>query len=174
MTLPFAEKPERSSIYSDLTPKKLSEITNANFESFLERFFASGTDGLEDEYRRLALLQYITGKQTYPAVTGLMKNVNVTDTAGTGNPTGTLFQPNEGEVWILCGLATASLNAARADALLFDGSVGVKIGQETSAALMFEPPGISPVYITNDVYLQYQFITATGNCTIRCSVMRIR
>ena len=174
MTLPFADKPEKSSIYSDLTSSKLSEITNANFEAFLDRFFASGTDGLEDEYRRLALLQFITGKQTYPQVTGTMQNLNVTDTTGTGNPTGTLFQPDVGQTWLLCGASTGTLNASRADLSLSDGTVNVKIGQETSTDFMFEPPGIAPVYITNEVFLRYAFISATGNCTMRASVMRIR
>lgn len=174
MSLPFADKPEQSRIYQDLKTLALSEITDAQFDSFLAQLSAQGVAGLEDEYRRLALLQYVTGRNTYPAVTGQMKNVNLTNTVGTGNPTGALFRPNEGEVWLLCGAATGTLNASRCDLSLFDESVAVKIGQETSTDIMFEPPGIAPVYITYDVYLRYAFISATGNCTIKCSVMRIR
>lgn len=174
MTLPFADKPEESRVYQDLKELDLSQLTRTQFEALESSMKAQGTDGLEDEYRRLVLLKMASGEFTASPVTGEMKNINITDTAGTGNPTGTLFRPNEGETWVVCGIATASLAASRADVLLWDGSVGVKIGQETSASLMFEPPGISPVYVTYDVYLQYQFISATGNCTMRCSVMRVR
>lgn len=172
--MPFSDKPEKSSIYQDLKTQTLDEITDANFNAFKARLFAEGVNGLEDEYRRLGLLQFVTGRGTYPAVTGQMKNVNLTNTVGTGNPTGALFRPNVGEVWVLCGAATGTLNASRADLSLFDESVAVKIGQETSTDIMFEPPGIAPVYITYDVYLRYAFISATGNCTIKASVMRVR
>tara|TARA_B100000212_G_scaffold294917_1_gene237800 strand:+ start:358 stop:882 length:525 start_codon:yes stop_codon:yes gene_type:complete len=174
MTLPFADKPENSRVYTDLKELNLSQLTFNEFDALEESIKSQGTDGLEDEYRRLVLLKLAAGELTSPAVTGTMKNLNITDTTGTGNPTGVLFRPNKGEVWQVCGISTGTLNASRADVLLWDGTVGVKLGQETSASLMFEPPGITPVYITYDVRLQYQFISATGNCTIRCSVIRIR
>ena len=174
MTLPFSDKPEKSSIYQDLKTKTLDEITDANFDAFKARLFAEGVNGLEDEYRRLALLEFVTGKFTAPNVTGTMQNLNVTDTTGSGNPNGILFQPDVGQTWVLCGAATGTLNAGRADLTLSDGTVNVKIGQETSTDIMFEPPGIAPVYITNEVYLRYSFISATGNCTIKAAVMRIR
>ena len=131
MSLPFADKPEQSRIYQDLKTLALSEITNAQFDSFLSQLSAQGVAGLEDEYRRLALLQYITGKANYPGVTGTMQNLNVTDTTGSGNPNGILFQPDAGQTWVLCGAATGTLNAGRADLTLSDGTVHVKIGQET-------------------------------------------
>jgi hypothetical protein len=174
MSLPFADRPEESRVYQDLKELDLSQLTRTQFEALESSMKAQGTDGLEDEYRRLVLLKMASGEFTASPVTGEMKNINITDTTGSGNPTGTLFRPNEGETWVVCGIATASLSASRADVLLFDGTIGVKLGQETSASLMFEPPGISPVYVTYDVYLQYQFISATGNCTIRCSIMRVR
>ena len=174
MTLPFADRPEESRVYQDLKELDLSQLTNIQFEALESSMKAQGTDGLEDEYRRLVLLKLASGEFTAPPVTGEMKNLNVTDTTGSGNPTGTLFRPNEGETWLLCGAATGTLNASRADLSLFDESVAVKIGQETSTDFMFEPPGISPIYITYDVYLRYAFISATGNCTIKASVMRVR
>jgi len=56
MSLPFADKPEESSIYQDLRVSKLADLTADDFDAFRVRMDAQGTEGLEDEYRRLLLL----------------------------------------------------------------------------------------------------------------------
>ena len=49
MTLPFSDKPEKSSVYNDLKTKTLSQITDADFDALETRMFAEGVNGLEDE-----------------------------------------------------------------------------------------------------------------------------
>ena len=174
MTLPFSDKPEKSSVYNDLKTKTLNQITDADFDALEARMFAEGVNGLEDEYRRLVLLKLATDKLSAGGPLDVAENKNITDTTGSGNPTGVLFRPDAGQVWQLMGASTGSLNAARADLYLYDGTITVTIGQESGASTTFDPFGSPPIYVTNDVYLQYQFFTATGNCTIRASFIRVR
>ena len=56
MSLPFADNPDKSSIYNDLKVKKLVDLSIDDFTAFRARMDAQGVDGLEDEYRRLLLL----------------------------------------------------------------------------------------------------------------------
>ncbi len=105
---------------------------------------------------------------------GTHENVEVTDTTGSGNPNGVLFQPEAGTVYQLVGASTDTLNATRCELSLWDGSIYVEVGSETSAATQFSPGLENPIYITNEVYLQYYFIGASGNCTVNCSVIRVR
>jgi len=62
MTLPFSDKPEKSSIYQDVKTETLQELTPAQFDAFRARMFAEGVNGLEDEYRRLLLLGLASDK----------------------------------------------------------------------------------------------------------------
>jgi len=61
MTLPFADKPEESSIYQDLKTVTLQDLTPAQFDALRARMFSEGVNGLEDEYRRLKLLGEASG-----------------------------------------------------------------------------------------------------------------
>lgn len=174
MTLPFSDKPENSSIYQDLKTQTLDEITDANFNAFKTRLFAEGVNGLEDEYRRLVLLKLASDKLFTSGPLNEASNVNVTDTTGSGSPKGTVFQPSAGQVWQFMGASTSTLNATRCDISLTDGTIEVIIGSEGTASTPFDPDGTPPIYVTNDVYLGYQMVSATGNCTIRASFIRIR
>tara|TARA_R110002051_G_scaffold238804_1_gene299514 strand:+ start:193 stop:750 length:558 start_codon:yes stop_codon:yes gene_type:complete len=62
MSLPFADNPDKSSIYNDLKVKKLLDLTAEDFDAFRARMDAQGVDGLEDEYRRLLLLGLASDK----------------------------------------------------------------------------------------------------------------
>ena len=174
MTLPFSDKPEKSSVYNDLKTKTLDQITDADFNALEARMFAEGVNGLEDEYRRLVLLKLATDKLFTSGPQNQAENVNITDTTGTGSPKGTVFQPAAGQVWQFMGASTSTLNAARCDIFLTDGTIEVKIGTEATSSAPFDPDGTPPIYVTNDVYLGYQMVTATGNCTVRASFIRIR
>lgn len=61
MTLPFSDKPEKSSVYQDLKTVTLQDLTPEQFESIRARMFSEGVNGLEDEYRRLNLLGEAAG-----------------------------------------------------------------------------------------------------------------
>ena len=62
MSLPFADKPEASSIYQDLKSLVLSDLTAVQFDELRDRIFSEGVNGTEDEYRRLLLLGLASSK----------------------------------------------------------------------------------------------------------------
>lgn len=100
MSLPFAVRPEESTIYQDLKGVKLADLTADQFDQLRERIFSEGVNGTEDEYRRLELLgqaaQKISSSGPIPG----------TDTVITVQATSTqqivpVKVPNKGEVWTL-------------------------------------------------------------------------
>lgn len=84
MSLPFADKPEDSSIYQDLKTVTLQDLTPAQFDALRARIFSEGVNGLEDEYRRLKLLGEASG---VTSSSGVLRNsiaiaqVNLSDGA---------------------------------------------------------------------------------------------
>ena len=71
MTLPFSDKPEKSSIYQDVKTVTLQDLTPEQFDSFRARMFSEGVNGLEDEYRRLQLLGEAAG---VTSSSGILRN----------------------------------------------------------------------------------------------------
>ena len=107
MTLPFSDKPEKSSIYQDVKTETLQELTPDQFDAFKARMFAEGVNGLEDEYRRLLLLGLASDKlSTSGPIPGSM--FNATATATTPGDVYPIFSPNAGEVWQVCGAFSTS------------------------------------------------------------------
>ena len=96
MSLPFADKPEESSIYQDLKSLVLSDLTADQFDELRNRIFSEGVNGTEDEFRRLILLgqasQKISSSGPIPG-TGL-----VTDTDQTDSNIIVIKEPAKGEV----------------------------------------------------------------------------
>lgn len=174
MTLPFSDKPEKSSIYQDVKTTTLQDLTPDQFDQFKERMFAEGVNGLEDEYRRLILLGLASDKISLSGPLDDAQIVEITDTTGSGTPTGTIFQPDKGQVWQLTGASTRVLNAFSAGIFLTNGTNFVELGQEDAAFTTFDPFGSMPIYVTNDVYLFYSFGTASGNCGLTVSLIRVR
>lgn len=190
MTLPFADKPELSRVYADLKTKTLSQITSTELDALKESIFTEGVNGVEDELRRLLLVQLLTtgiatsgggGTQDVDIVAGApldaAQNVNVSDTTGSGNPNGIMFRPADGEVWQLTALSIASIfNASTARFTLSDDAgidVTIGAGNQTDKAVGLDQSP-KPIYLTNDVYLKYFISSATGNCFMRASVIQIR
>jgi hypothetical protein len=101
MSLPFADKPEASSIYQDLKSLVLSDLTADQFDELRDRIFSEGVNGTEDEFRRLVLLgqasQKISSSGPIPG-TGL-----VTDTDQTDQNIIVIKEPAKGEVWCVTG-----------------------------------------------------------------------
>jgi hypothetical protein len=100
MSLPFAEKPEASSIYQDLKSLVLADLTADQFDELRERIFSEGVNGTEDEFRRLVLLgqasQKISSSGPIPG-SDTVVSVN-TDTNNAIIP---IKKPGKGEVWQL-------------------------------------------------------------------------
>jgi len=188
MTLPFADKPEQSRVYSDLKTKLLSQLTSTEIDALKGSIFSEGVNGAEDEYRRLLLLQLlsvgvpITTSSTLNvdvtkgAPMNAAQNVNVSDTTGSGNPNGIMFRPSAGEVYQLQAISIASIFNASTVRFTLSDDAGVDVilgaGNQTDKALTIDTPG--PIYLTNDVYLKYFLTSASGNCFMRASVIQIR
>jgi len=188
MTLPFADKPELSRVYADLKTKTVSQITATEIDALKESIFTEGVNGVEDELRRLLLVQLLTtgvattggGTQNVDVVKGApmdaAQTVNVSDTTGSGSPNGVLFRPSDGEVFQLTALSIpAVFNASNVRITLSDDAgidVDIAIGNTTNRAIEMTNP--IPIYITNDVYLKYFISSATGSCFMRASVIQIR
>lgn len=80
MTLPFADKPELSRVYADLKTKTLSQITSTEIDALKESIFTEGVNGVEDELRRLLLVQLLTTGIATSGGGGGTSNVVVTNT----------------------------------------------------------------------------------------------
>lgn len=172
--MPFSDKPEKSSIYQDVKTTTLQDLTPDQFDQFKERMFAEGVSGLEDEYRRLILLGLASDKISLSGPMNDAQIIEISDTAASGNLNGIIFQPDKGQVWQITAAATRALNAVSCQIFLNNGTVGVELGQESNAFTTFDPFGSNPVYVTNDVYLKYEFTTVTGNVGLTVSFIRVR
>ncbi len=100
MSLPFADKPESSSIYQDLKTKVLSNLTPDQFDELRDRIYSEGVNGTEDEFRRLVLLgqasQKISSSGPIPGADDVV-SVN----SDTNNAIIAIKEPSKGEVWQL-------------------------------------------------------------------------
>lgn len=106
---------------------------------------------------------------------GTSKIVTVTDTTGSGSPRVTLLQPDAGQVWLFYGAQTGgSLNANAAQIKLYDGNTTIKIASETASATTFDPVAQGPIYVTNEVYMVMDFVSATGTCNGQAAFVRVR
>lgn len=109
MTLPFSDKPEKSSIYQDVKTETLQELTPDQFDAFKARMFSEGVNGLEDEYRRLLLLGLASDKISVAGpLPGTSINVQNTFTASGSGSQVTFLEPAAGEVWALQSIGTTN------------------------------------------------------------------
>ena len=98
----------------------------------------------------------------------------ITNATSASGSTFTVFQPNSGEVHALTGAIIADIGGGSAVNLyLYDGTNVVTVARETAAGV-FDPVGIPPVYVTNDVYLAAQGSGITGTLSINVSTIRVR
>lgn len=97
----------------------------------------------------------------------------VTDSAGTGNPTGTVYQPENGTCWQLCAAELSLKNATNArlriGTLLNSSRVQISL---ISSAGIFELN--EPIFISYPCFLEYQIIGSSGSNTIAFSLVRVR
>lgn len=175
MTLPFSDKPEKSSIYQDVKTTTLQDLTPDQFDQFKERMFAEGVSGLEDEYRRLILLGLASDKIS---TSGPIPNTQFVNSANNPGSSGThtLFTPSESEVWQICAVGIQSLGTGTSYIKLEikdnDTSAAVQLDTLNSGFKEFDIN--EPVYIGYPCQLQYN---TDGNDTsqlIQFSLIRVR
>jgi hypothetical protein len=174
MPLPFAPKPEESRVYDSLKDKLLTEITADNFDSLKGTVFAQGIDGAEDEYRRLLLLGLASNQISNSGpIPDTQFCVSVTDTAGSGSPSGNMYVPEAGTVWQLVGLEWKTKNANAINFKIEDttNDVTTLIDYRSSTG---EADMSEPIFIGYPCKLIYSVGTSSGDNTMRASLIRVR
>lgn len=175
MSLPFADKPDQSSIYQDLKTTVLQDLTPDQFDQFKSRMFAEGTHGLEDEYRRLILLGLASDKIS---TSGPLANTQFVESFNNPGSTGTfvLFTPSDGEVWQICAVGIQSFGTGSTYVKLEikdnDTNKAVQVDTVTSGFREFDIN--EPVFIGYPCQLQYN---TDGNDTaqkLEFSLIRVR
>jgi hypothetical protein len=131
MPLPFAPPPKESSLYQQLESTTLQTVTADQLNTIRAKMFSQGTEGLEDEYRRLILLMMASGVGSLSGpVVGGLELVEVESTAvGYKN----VFTPGVGEVYQYSGGCINSIGG-------IDGSVTVEMdihNTSTTARMLF-------------------------------------
>ena len=183
MTLPFSDKPEKSSIYQDVKTETLQELTPDQFDAFKARMFAEGVNGLEDEYRRLLLLGLASDKI---GISGPMPKtsqiINVTASASGSNVE--IFTAGEGEVWQVMGLSyiVDTISGTVSHLVTLDGvypgapggTVVISEKSSTDAGDNFGDIDFSPLHLDENVKLQYTAYGTFNSVSVRAALIRIR
>ena len=108
--LPFAQPPKDSSLYQQLESTTLDTLTATQVDTIKEKMFSQGTEGLEDEYRRLILLGMAADKISLSGP--IPGTVQVTKTVASNSGTKYVaFTPPTGTVWQI-GPASFQLTGA--------------------------------------------------------------
>ena len=186
MSLPFADKPEASSIYQDLKSLSLADLTADQFDELRERIFSEGVAGAEDEYRRLLLLGQASQKISSSGAIPATAKVVIIDYGASHTPDDgayyTMFTPAKGEVWELGGFFIYSASGLSGFNLrLLDNVTTASTGTETgiiiadgSSGDVFDN-GYSPISFDENMSLQMDPQgTVTGDSTAAIYIYRIR
>ena len=179
--LPFAPPPKDSSLYQQLESTTLQTLTPDQLDTIRAKTFSQGTEGNEDEYRRLLLLGLGADKLSISGpLPGTQKIIQTTYTS-TGDDAD-FFKPDQGEVWQIVGGDTLAVggtgsigwNLTNSDgefALIFQTSVSGQepIFQNTqNANLGF------PLYITHENWLYANVIAVATSVRPTISFIRVR
>ncbi len=184
MSLPFADNPDKSSIYNDLKVKKLVDLVATDFDSFRARMDAQGVDGLEDEYRRLLLLGLASDKLSisgpFPGTVDV-----ITFTSTTSGDSISVDQSGyyeEGAVYkIYCpsisvgGISGSVTHALR---IINDGRT-TEVFDFSSTGGSLRPAtedGYSggEIYVSNPAYLIYVAAGTFTNSSLALGIVRVR
>lgn len=99
MPLPFAPPPEDSSLYQQLESTTLQTLTGEQLDTIRAKTFSQGTEGNEDEYRRLLLLGLAADKLS---VSGPIEvKYQLLEIDGANDDPTIFFQPDVGQIWQL-------------------------------------------------------------------------
>ena len=179
MTLPFSDKPEKSSIYQDVKTTTLQDLTPDQFDAFRARMFAEGVNGLEDEYRRLVLLGLASDKLSLSGpMPGTMQLVDAS--SSTSGSAFTIFRPDQGQVWQLIAMdftMTGGTGNTTIINYLASTTDSVKIYEVTSAStsIIISDDIDAPIYLTYDVYLRGIWARTSGTeGNYTAAVVRVR
>ncbi len=167
MPLPFAPKPDESKVYQSLKSTLLSSVTADQLDQLRSDVFAQGTDGTEDEYRRLVLLALASqaGSVSGP-IAGSIEIVTTGDLSS--NATTTLKTPSTGEVWVICGLSGTKATVSNANWQFFvdDGAEQVYFCDYNGTADLVpinEGGFVTPIYFDSSMSLKVNTTLVAGS-----------
>ena len=171
--LPFAPPPKDSSLYQQLESTTLQTLTADQLDTIRAKTFSQGTEGNEDEYRRLLLLGLAADQLSLSGpMPGTAKIVTVSETSGGAY---NFFVPDAGEVWQVTGCSNGDKDATTVVKLTDAAGNTVELGQESAAQQAYEPFGSAPIYIDSNVYLMVNLSSAGGGTTeVHASFIRVR
>jgi hypothetical protein len=175
MTLPDAPKPEKSNLYRQLSSEQLATASTDNFQIAVSPVFLDASS--EDELRRINLMGQAANLQSQSGPFGQGQIIKITDTTGSGTPTGDVFVPDDGQVWVIVGAQIGAMNANKCALVLRDATTNqtVQVAAETSAFAQFDPVATGGhVFITKNLHLEYEFTSATGDCIVKVALQRVR
>jgi len=111
--LPFAPPPKDSSLYQQLESTTLQTLTADQIDTIKAKTFSQGTDGTEDEYRRILLLGLAADQISLSGPISRTMDIFEVELDDEGAAEVKVFHtPGTGEVWRCIGLsATWSLDA---------------------------------------------------------------
>lgn len=175
MTLPDAPKPEKSNLYRQLSSEQLATASTDNFQIAVSPVFLDASS--EDELRRINLMGQAANLQSQSGPFGQGQIVKITDTTGSGSPSGDVFVPEDGQVWVIVGAQIGAMSANKCALALRDATNNqtVQVAAETSAFAQFDPVATGGhVFITKNLHLEYEFTSATGDCIVKVALQRVR
>ena len=176
--LPFAPPPKDSSLYQQLESTTLQTLTADQLDAIRVKTFSQGTEGNEDEYRRLLLLGLAANQLSLSGpIRGTQKIVTATSTGGAV----TLFQPEAGQVWELVAISqtrTGGSGSTTTALRLADGSNTVLIEEfaDNSGEAAIATSESHPIRITNANYLTIAYSPGANATNIigYASVVQVR
>jgi len=177
MPLPFAPPPKESSLYQQLESTTLNTLTADQLDTIKGKTFSQGTEGNEDEYRRLLLLGLAADKiSTSGPIPGTAKVVEI---SYDDNEYLNYFIPGEGEVWkvmaVWCFTATGFTSGVFA---LYDSVNNKRVyaGDWGSGGGDLEDSGFpTEIYFDKNTYPQfYAYGTLSSTSTTQMACIRVR
>ena len=189
MTLPFADKPELSKVYADLKTKTLSQITSTELDALKASIFTEGVNGVEDELRRLLLVQLLTtgiatsgggGTQDVDIVSGApLNSMSVAAYTISSSGNSTIFTPTSGQLWQLFAASVRQLPTGGYCQLYVRDTTGgthdrVKVGNDSSTSAA---PGDvfdlgEPIYVAEGFAIEVN--TGSSGFDVQLGLIRIR
>lgn len=185
MPLPFAPPPKDSSLYQQLESTTLKTLTPAQLDTIRAKTFSQGTEGNEDEYRRLLLLGLAASQLSLSGPMPGTVDVITFSTSSSGTQVGCDedgFYKTEGSVWKIFAPALSvgggSGSIQHEFRLIRDGS--------TTEILDFSSTGGSlrptteegfiggEIYVSYPAYLTYEATGTFTSAALTLGICRVR
>jgi len=177
MPLPFAPPPKDSSLYQQLESTTLNTLTADQLDTIRAKTFSQGTEGNEDEYRRLLLLGLAADKLSTSGP--IPATASVVTISYDDNQYYTIFTPSAGEVYQVISLfAFTATGFTGGNISILDNVSSNRChiaDVSSSGGDVFDQGWGGPVYIDENVSLQfYPSGTLSSTAAVNTYLIRVR